>query len=195
MIAESNKRQGLGNYKRALKFLVENCNDAPPLTYKSDYIKNLDDMNEVDKRISAEIILSKHSRKELHLHLFKRFSEAIKTNNPTDQSVWCSDTTRLSYLVKVKCGKNKSKWISDTRGKYLYDNLIKKELEFIKSILKWYEGYLGETLKKSDQLDLYNKQQKRIKEVCIGISNQRLGTAIKKEIADTVKLTDMFAEV
>ena len=48
--------------------------------------------------------------------LGKAIVEEYKKDDPNDQSMWSSDVSRLTFIVKSVMGKSKSKWVSDKNG-------------------------------------------------------------------------------
>lgn len=55
-------------------------------------------------------------------------SEAIiniyKTIKPKDQSIWCTDTARMRYVVMKYIDEINKDWISDPKGKYIQSKII-----------------------------------------------------------------------
>ena len=60
-----------------------------------------------------------------------------KKNDPSEQSIWNSDTSRLTFLIKDIVG-DKSEWVTDKKGVKLIKYVIKPVLELIIYLSKEY---------------------------------------------------------
>jgi hypothetical protein len=88
-----------------------------------------------------EIILFYFERNTLPEILGKAIVEEYKKDDPEDQSMWASDVSRLSFIVKSAMGKTKSKkskWISDKNGIHFAELIIRPMFEIIKNKMKEY---------------------------------------------------------
>ena len=80
----------------SLTYIVENYNDAPAIKMiNCDDIKNLDGYDLV-----GEDILSSYKHKTLSKFLGDIIIILYKKENPKSQSIWNTDTSRLTYLIK-----------------------------------------------------------------------------------------------
>ena len=90
-------------------------------------------------RTLEEIILFYFKNDNLPEILGKAIVEEYKKDNPNDQSMWASDVSRLSFIVKSVIGKTKkSKWISDKNGVHFAELIIKPMFEIIKEKMREY---------------------------------------------------------
>ena len=86
-----------------------------------------------------------------------------KKDNPSEQSIWNSDSVRLNYIIKKIVDKNNSIWVPDQKGIITTESIIKPLLkylgdyidQFIKSFYKIYLENLDP--RKREYRDLCNK--------------------------------------
>ena len=129
----------------ALTYSITNYDDAPPI--KTIKVTNVDEFNESDIKI-AEDIISACKHKTLNKYLGDIIVKEYKKKKPKDQSIWNTDDTRLTYIIKELIQNNSSNWIVDKKGikttKYLIDPLLKH----VKSLIITYQKNMdiGETV-------------------------------------------------
>ena len=129
----------------ALTYSITNYDDAPPI--KTIKVTNVDEFNESDIKI-AEDIISACKHKTLNKYLGEIIVKEYKKKMPIDQSIWNTDDTRLTYIIKELIQNNSSNWIVDKKGikttKYLIDPLLKH----VKSLIITYQENMdiGETV-------------------------------------------------
>jgi hypothetical protein len=108
------------------------------------------------KRPLEEIILFHFKNDDLCKVLGKAIVEEYKKDDPEDQSMWASDVSRLTFIVKNAIGKNKkSKWISDKNGVHFTELIIKPMFEIIKEKMREYikNGGLKESEIRDEDID------------------------------------------
>jgi hypothetical protein len=174
----------------ALAYVAKNYNDAPRLTKMDNYayITHDDENDEFDL---LETIFDNYRDKLLEQYLGNIIVLAYKKNNPAEQSVWNSDTTRLTYLVKDIINK-KTDWTVDKKGikttKYIIDPL----LSYIRTLLS---KYIDDNCLENFVTEPYMKFKKRtdnlqtVAEIITIISNETLAEQILKYIAPHFYLT------
>ena len=123
--------------------------DADPLTLLSceDYMNNID-IRHIPKRPYmdleqrfVEAILSAHKNKGLVKYLSDTLvSMYSKPEDPDSQSVWCTDTSRLRYVV-MRNIDNSVSWMGDPGGEYTKEKIIDPLMENIKGLLDKYDSY------------------------------------------------------
>ena len=146
----------------ALSYLQTYCNNAPPIEAPKQWLPEYKKIGEIkidiaeDEEYFDEEYHKAEKRREitskidtrdednfvkdlirkqdiLNEYLGKMIISFIKKDNPTTQSLWCSDVARLSYLVKDIIDKNEniSEWKVDKKGSKVNDVLIKPLLKEI----------------------------------------------------------------
>ena len=122
----------------SLTYIVKNYNNAP--TLQSLTINDINNMNNdnTEKEIVGEII-SAHKHKTLGQYLGNYIIKIYKKNNPESQSIWNTDDTRLTYLIKELSNNKSSNWMIDKKGHKTTMYLIKPLLDYVKEILTTYQ--------------------------------------------------------
>ena len=122
--------------------ITNNYPNAEPLKLLSydDYMDHVD-MTHIpmrphmdDEQQFVEAILSAHRNGGAEGFLSEALIDLYKTDDPNNQSVWCTDTSRLRYVVMMETGENQQ-WTGDKGGvitrKTIIDPLIKKVKELL----------------------------------------------------------------
>lgn len=111
----------------------------------------------------ATILIKKFRADKLEKFIIEGILWYYKKENPKDQSIWSSDTSRMIFLVKVPVGVKKqtiSKWITDKNGDELKDYVIEPILDNIKEIFNKYNKIC---IEKMDNIKLTNSSINKIK--------------------------------
>jgi len=69
-----------------------------------------------------------------------------KKENPEDQSIWSTDSSRYNYLIKELLENEDSYWIIDKKGAKSQDYLIEPILRFIRNAIIKYNALAGKAL-------------------------------------------------
>ena len=112
-----------------------------------------------------KILLHYYDKKDLHAYLGDFLIGHYKKNNPKNQSLWNSDTVRLTYIFKQWIdSKKKSNWTVDKGGIEVKKIIIYPLLKYIKKVLMTYIDLLAEqsNIEPSDNL---NKKMKNLLEL------------------------------
>ena len=123
--------------------------DAEPLKILSceDYMKNVI-INDIPMRPYmdfeqqfVEAILSAQKNKTIVKFLSDTLINMYaKPTSPNNQSVWCTDTSRLRYVVMRNVDK-RSNWMSDPGGTYTKEKIIDPLMENINDLLDKYDSH------------------------------------------------------
>jgi len=121
----------------ALNFVMEKYNDAPSLKKISD--------NDMKKKMitlggdSLEVtLIRQYYLEEFDSYIGRFIVGMYYKEDPKEQSVWTSDTSRLTYIIKQLLSNGDSQWITDKRGVKFKEIVIKPLLDKIAEILKAY---------------------------------------------------------
>lgn len=208
----------------SLNYLIKNFKNAPTLTKLSNYAilyeKNEDedkdedtneDKNEnnfiedspqdksQDKLYFIRDLLFYHRTNDLYKYLGNFIIKNYKKDNPDDQSIWNSDTSRLTYIIRDIIN-NKQAWFTDKKGVRTNNYIIEPLLSYIKDIMN--EFIINQSkIITNDMPDDYVKISKELHiaaDIVICIDNKSLGGDIIRYIAphfylnnkDTVKLIE-----
>lgn len=103
-----------------IKYAKENYPDAPALTKMDDYACL---ENGEDEMVDA--IINHQKNNNIHKYLGDFIIKYYKKDNQSDQSLWNTDVSRLSYIIKELVSNEKSVWTKDKEGvktkKYIID--------------------------------------------------------------------------
>lgn len=174
----------------ALSYIASNYKDAPKLSKLNDYsyIQYQDEDDEFDL---LEIVFTYQKEKKLYKYLGDIIINAYKKEDPKKQSIWNSDTTRLTYVIRDIIDKNPD-WIVDKKGVKTTKYIIEPLLGYLRKLLNKFidenclENFVNEPLiqfkKRTDGLQSTS-------EILFDISNNLLAPQIIKYIAPHFYLT------
>ena len=125
-----------------INYAIKNFKDAPPIGLLDG--EKLDGFIEYEgntDRSIEEIIIHHFDKKKLHQLLGDLIVKEYKKENPKRQSVWSSDVSRLTFIIRQVVGDTKSnKWIVDKNGidltKLIIQPLVGKVIELLKCFVK-----------------------------------------------------------
>lgn len=182
-----------------LAYVRKNYPDAPALR-KLDNYEKLNDNNDM-----IELLLFYTKKGRISAYLGDLLIKFYKKEEPHQQSIWATDTSRLTFIVKELL-KNKSNWKYDKKGLKVRDIIIDPLLEHIKKLLKEYINNINDQINGSsnlfeaqeqnpdDELDNDTKlklieEQKTATQLICNIDNKILSKAIAKHISPHLSLT------
>ena len=116
----------------ALSYIHMNYKDAPLLEPINDYsiIKRNNENLQIE-----DILLHYYKDGKLVEYLGNILVAHYKKEDPSEQSIWNSDCTRLSYVIR-KLVDDKPDWITDKKGIKLRESIIKPLLDYLKTIVQ-----------------------------------------------------------
>ncbi len=119
----------------AFNMIVTKFNQAPA-------IKEFDDFDSIKKCIKdnekydlADLIIYHYTKKELGDFLGDFIITEYKKENPSEQSFWVTDVTRLSCVVRKAIDENKAIWDRDKNAEYAKKYLIEPIVNFVQEIM------------------------------------------------------------
>lgn len=122
----------------ALSFVMSNYGEAPILE-SSEHLSQLcytpDDAK--SNKEFVENLVSKYTDKILASYLGDFIIKAYKKDDPSQQSLWNSDTSRLTYLIRNIINNN-ADWEIDKKGIKINELIIKPFLSDIQNCLQYY---------------------------------------------------------
>jgi hypothetical protein len=157
----SSKEQLLKHYEQELKYMrkiiekerdggththiVNKYENAPPLEKPklSDVLKLTNFIGKVKNKKEGELLIIKqifsaYNHGTIGQYIGNIIISIYKKKDPELQSMWATDTSRLTYLIKKQQEDKNSIWIVDKKGvetiKYVIDPIIEK----IKTLSKMY---------------------------------------------------------
>lgn len=121
-----------------MDFLMKHMSNAPtlkPITV--ELIQDIQEENGDGDEDLVDLVLHYHRHGTLHEYLGNIVVAIYKKDNPSEQSMWNTDNTRLTYFIKDIIGDDAG-WISDKRGLHVKDRVIMPMLRYIKRKLHSY---------------------------------------------------------
>lgn len=174
----------------ALAYVTQYYKDAPELDKLDDY-SYLEYDDENDEFDLTELIISHYKDNLLCQYLGNVIINVYKKDNPAEQSIWNSDSVRLTYIIKDIINK-KTDWAVDKKGvkttKYIIDPL----LEYLRTLLSDYINDNGlENFVKESYIQLKRRadNMEATAEIIANIGNKTLADQILKYIAPHFYLT------
>jgi hypothetical protein len=144
----------------AMNFLSNHCTTAKPmmrltedtalgLLTQGETIDDVSDEDEDGKELDddekqgkindkyAEQMIYEFRNGNLHLYLTNIVVQTYKKDDPTDQSIWNTDESRLIYVIKDIINK-KEKWIRDSKGCKIKEYAVRPLLKVAKEMISSY---------------------------------------------------------
>lgn len=173
----------------ALTYSIKNYDDAP--TIKTIEVDKIDSFKNPNKQM-MEDILSMYKHKTLNKHLGDAILKIYKKDTPGNQSIWNTDDTRLTYLVKELLSNKSSNWIVDKKGIKTIGYLITPLLTYIKTLtISYQENYgIPEPHQINVELDMILENNKKIIELVNDIDDGILSKDILKYISTHLRFND-----
>ena len=106
----------------ALTFVVNTYDDAPSI--EQIQIEDVIAIKKIDNDKLVSQIFYHYNRGSLDQYIGDIIVEIYKKEDPSKQSIWSTDTSRLTYLIKKILYDDKSKWIVDKKGTSTTEYLI-----------------------------------------------------------------------
>lgn len=122
------------------KYIQQNYSDAPVLTQLADYSVILDN-NDGELLADDELInnlIYNHNHKNLYKYLGDFLVKYYKKKDSTKQSIWNSDVSRMTYIIKELLADKKSLWNHDYKGIKTKQYIINPLLQYVKKYITDY---------------------------------------------------------
>lgn len=154
----NNTNNNTTNYNISVKsYIQQNYPGAPILYEPNDYSKLT-----YDNAKLIDILLYKYKHKCLHEYLGDFLVGYYKKDDPAEQSVWSSDISRLTYIVKEALENKESIWNHDYKGIKTKKCIIDPLLQYIKKyITSYWEKNLHLPVKAIIDVDALAKRQEK----------------------------------
>jgi hypothetical protein len=165
-----------------LNYLMKNYKSAPILKKLDDYsiMYDLD-----DKMHFIRDIIFYHKTKDLYRYLGNFIIDNYKKEDPKEQALWNSDSSRLTYIIKDMINK-KEEWATDKKGVKTNEYIIEPMLKYIKDIMNEYVEEQQIKIKKETNVDnmiSINQELFIVVNLITCIENQTLAFDIIRYIA------------
>jgi len=132
-------------------YLAKAFTDAPPIKRLGNHeIEKI--MYEKDNEVNnlfqlVEMMGYHHEYGRLHQYIGDAIIALYKKKDPNTQSIWNSDTQRLSYVIRMVVGDEPDKkiqWMRDSGGSSINDLIVKPILEYVDNVAHEYISTIPE---------------------------------------------------
>ena len=132
------------------------------------------------------MIICKYEKNTLDRYLGKIIIKTYKKKNPKKQSIWSSDTSRLTYVVRELFANKKIDWTIDKKGVKAKNYIINPLLKHIKQLLQEYIKIYSIT--ERDEIDMRDYAPKlhkmnKMTQIMQSIDNGKLAENVLNHIA------------
>lgn len=136
----SNNNSHNTTYNISVKnYIQKHYPNAPALAGITDYAKlTYNEKGEDNRDDFIDVLVYEYKNGNLHKFLGDFVVEYYKKDDPAEQSVWSSDTSRLTYIIKELLFNKKSIWNHDYKGVKTKNYIINPLLKHIKKYLDEY---------------------------------------------------------
>ena len=118
-----------------LNYITKTYTEAPAL----EYITNISELDaELAEELVVESIIDQYRNNTLIAFLGNLIVKTYKKADPAKQSVWNSDTDRLTYIIRTLLKNKSHHWQLDKKGIETADYIIKPILVYIKDKISAY---------------------------------------------------------
>jgi len=123
-----------------MAYVIKNYKDAPALESVKDYSAI---RYEQDNTEFVENLIYEHNHNKLHIYISDFIIKTYKKDDPAKQSLWNSDTSRLTYLIREIITNNKVDWKVDKKGiktaKFIIDPILEYIDHQVRNYVRSYE--------------------------------------------------------
>ena len=177
----------------ALTFVVNNYDGAPALQTIS--FDDIPSFKNTENNI-VEDILSAYKHKTLGSYLGNFIVIYYKKDDPKSQSIWNTDDSRLTYLIKELLSNKSSNWIIDKKGVKTKEYLIDPILSHVKKLLISFQANLviPDLNKNSVELEFLLENSKKIIDLINDIDDGVVGKEILKYISAHLRFNGKMIE-
>jgi len=139
----------------------------------------------------ADVAVHNYKHKTLHKFLGNMIIDKYKTDEPDDQSVWLSDLSRLSFIIRELKDGN-PEWVTDKSGNKLIKLIISPMMKKVKEMLLENISDIDDKNNESEIDDVEAKDNvqtmEKINEIIRDINMRKFDNAILKYIAPEFNL-------
>ena len=114
----------------ALSYAVQNFNNAPAIVSFNNFAL----LQTEEKYTIVEIAIYNHKNGKLPSYIGHAITSEYKKKDPREQSIWNTDTSRFSYIIR-ECINEKLEWVIDKGGLKFTDVSIGPILDYLKNLL------------------------------------------------------------
>jgi len=171
----------------SITYIMNNYEEAPAI--KEIEPKKLKHFKNINNK-EIENIVSYYRNGTLVSHIIDAITIIHKKTDPTEQSIWATDSSRHNYIIKEMLENESSYWIVDKKGvkseKYLIEPILKflrlKILEYNTYATKIFENNNSTKTQRSIVLDTQKDGFQLVKEIDDGEISREIIRNLAKHI-------------
>ena len=118
-----------------MAYVIKHYKEAPVLEQVNDYSAI---HYEQDNTEFIENLIYENNHNKLYIYISEFIIKTYKKEDPSKQSIWNSDTSRLTYLIREIIVNNKVDWKIDKKGIKTTKFIIEPILEYIDTQIRDY---------------------------------------------------------
>lgn len=118
-----------------MSYVIKNYKDAPVLESVKDYSAIHYDKDNTE---FVNNLIYEYNHNKLNAYIGDFIIKTYKKGDPSKQSIWNSDTNRLTYLIREIISTNKVDWKVDKKGIKTTKFIIEPILEYIDTQIREY---------------------------------------------------------
>ena len=168
----------------SLTYVMNNYGDAPHLRkiepHKIEFFQNVGDT-------SIENIISDYRNKKIVSSLVSIIKKMHSKEDPKNQSIWSTDTSRYNYIIKELLENEGSYWIVDKKGTKSKNYIVEPILNYLRNELIHYNKRMYHAMETNSltkkRISLVIDTQKDACELIKEIDSGELALEIVKKLA------------
>jgi uncharacterized C2H2 Zn-finger protein len=166
----------------ALTYIMTKYADAPALEAINDYST----IQQENINVFIQTLIFYFNHNNLDIFLGDVIIKYYKKEDPSQQSLWNSDTSRLTYIIKELLSNKKSDWKVDKKGVRTNNYIVLPLLEHIKQIVNKYiieQALVMKDIKRKRQINKINSNLAVASNIVTSINDGTLSANMMKHIA------------
>ena len=165
-----------------MAYVIKNFKEAPALESIKDYSAIHFEQNNT---AFVENLIYEQNHNKLHIYIGDFIIKTYKKEDPSKQSIWNSDTSRLTYLIREIISNNKVDWKIDKKGIKTKNFIIEPILEYIDNQIRdFIENFdMDYTLDSAKSAERKMMQLKISTDILKNIEDKLLSEEILKYVA------------
>ena len=183
----NNSGSMIKNSMSTMAYVIKNYSEAPALEFIKDCAAIRYEQDNIE---FVDSLIFEHNNNKLHMYIGDFIIKTYKKTDPSQQSLWNSDTSRLTYLIRDIIATNKLDWKVDKKGVKTTKFIVEPILEYVdKHIRNYIQGYQIDYSQSAKEAERQMMKLMSGNEILKSIENRVLNDDILKYITPHFYLT------